>query len=397
MLFLSTGWVELFYSKLSTKVVIDMNCIKKTKKITTGEFFWSEVLFSGTLVLVTPESKARIFLKPKKKRIAIQKLFDKLASSFVQILFSFPSLYILAKRNLESIVLEQINHNMPLWAAETRIKDIQNVSQSAKKIAQKSPHPDPKQEATRMAALKKLRHRFVQLCSEHGDRSKPPVLAFERWLGRASLRKELGDDPIVPSDLLGNDGMLVTDEGLIKDIARTLPSWEASTKVANEMTKEASKQIRSMAALKQENSLGPKDLGSLRKTIREQGRAVKEATKIASDALKTYGEKETNDSVDPDRVTLLAALSSLQEATTVLNESASKAQKAAGGANSTKGGGNIVFNGARREGIYDVMLCGPCGKPRRPYLTVSSLHLSKLLKLWKLTVLLPIITIKTSQ
>ncbi len=273
---------------------------------------------------------------------------------------------------------------MPIWAAETRIKGIRNVTQSSKKTAQKSPHPDPKQEATRMAALKKLRHRFVQLCSEHGDRSKPPVLAFERWLGRASLRKELGDDPIVPSDLLGNDGMLVTDKGLIKDIARTLPSWEASTKVADEMTKEASKQIRSMAAIKEENSLGPKDLGSLRKTIREQGRAVKEATKIASDALKTYGEKETNDLVDPDRVTLLAALSSLQEATTVLNESASKAQKAAGGANSTKGGGNIVFNGARREGIYDVMLCGPCGKPRRPYLTVSSLHLSKLLKLWKL-------------
>ena len=109
-----------------------------------------------------------------------------------------------------------------------------------------------------MAALKKLRHCFVRLCSEHGDRCKPPVLAFERWLGRAALQRKQGDDPIIPSDLMGNDGMLVVDKGLIKDISRTLPSWEASTKVANELTKEASKQVRSMAVLCEENSLGPK-------------------------------------------------------------------------------------------------------------------------------------------
>lgn len=237
-----------------------------------------------------------------------------------------------------------------------------------------------------MAALKKLRHRFVQLCSEHGDKSKPPVLAFERWLGRAALRQKSGDDPILPSDLLGRAGMLVVDQGFARDIARTLPSWESAHRVATEMTKEASKQIRSMKALKEEEALGTKDLGDLRKTIKEEGSAVKESTKTVTAALKKQGEKEDEDDkageeTDPDQVALLAALASLQRATTALNESATKAQRVVGG---KKGGGNIVFNGARREGIYDVMLCGPCGKPRRPYLTVSSLHLLKLLRLWKL-------------
>jgi hypothetical protein len=172
-------------------------------------------------------------------------------------------------------------------------------------------------------------------------------------------------------------------------VSRTLPSWETAHRVANEMTKEASKQIRSMAALKEDEALGTKDLGDLRNKIKEEGRAVKEATKTVTAALKEQGEKEDVDEddkdgeeTDPNRVELLAALASLQRATTTLNESAAKAQRAVGG--SGNGGGNIVFNGARREGIYDVMLCGPCGKPRRPYLTVSSLHLSKLLRLWKL-------------
>jgi len=277
---------------------------------------------------------------------------------------------------------------MPLWAAETRIAGIRNASQSSSTTAETQttatsaplPLPDPKQDAARMAALKKLRHKFVQLCSEHGDRSKPPVLAFERWLGRAALRRTPRDDPIVPSDVFGNDGMLVVDNGFAKDISRTLPSWEASNLVAKEMTKEASKQIRSMAALRDDEALGTKDLGALRTKIRDNGRAVKEATKCVTEALKDRVEKEDN----PDRVALLAALASLQRATTALNESATKTQRAVGSGNSSNGGGNVVFNGSRREGIYDVMLCGPNGKPRRPYLTVSSLHLSKLLRLWRL-------------
>ena len=112
---------------------------------------------------------------------------------------------------------------MPLWSAGTRIAGIQNASKSSKHSAHNDepPVPDPKQEAARMAALKKLRHCFVRLCSEHGDRCKPPVLAFERWLGRAALQRKQGDDPIIPSDLMGNDGMLVVDKGLIKDISRT--------------------------------------------------------------------------------------------------------------------------------------------------------------------------------
>ena len=180
---------------------------------------------------------------------------------------------------------------MPLWAAETRIAGIQNAPQPSTE-ATETKHtttatlqlllPDPKQDAARMAALKKLRHKFVQLCNQHGNRSKPPVLAFERWLGRAALRQTPGDDPIIPSDVFGNDGMPVIDSGFVKDISRTLPSWEASNLVAKEMTKEASKQLRSMAALREEETLGTKDLGALQAKIRDEGRAVKEATKIVT-------------------------------------------------------------------------------------------------------------------
>mmetsp|Transcript_12440 Transcript_12440/g.14231 ORF Transcript_12440/g.14231 Transcript_12440/m.14231 type:complete len:575 (+) Transcript_12440:40-1764(+) len=277
---------------------------------------------------------------------------------------------------------------MPLWAAETRIAGIRNASSAGKDASEETPPiPDPKEDAARMAALKKLRHRFVQLCSEHGNRSKPPVLAFERWLGRAALRRKPGDDPIIPSDAFGSDGMLVVDKGFEKDISRTLPSLEVSTIVAKEMTKEASKQIRAMTALREDNNTvldTTKDLEALRKKIRDQGRAVKEATKRVTTVLKEEGEKDSDDdNEETDRKVLRTELVALQKATSELNESASKAQQAVGAKSSASGGGNIVFNVVRREGIYDVMLCGPCGKPRRPYLTVSTLHLSKLLQLWK--------------
>lgn len=240
-----------------------------------------------------------------------------------------------------------------------------------------------------MAALKKLRHKFVQLCSEHGNRAKPPVLAFERWLGRAALRQTTGDDPILPSDWLDGRGKLVVDPGLIKDIARTLPSWEAATKVATELTHEASKQVRSLSPLQEDHAaLDPR---ALRKKLRDQGRAVREATKRATAILETLGkesgDEEENTLDDVSRKALRGALFSLQTATSALNESALRAQAAvAAGCPEDDGDGNgrVVFNGARREGVYDVMLCGPGGKPRRPYLTISSLHLSKLLLLWRL-------------
>uniref|UniRef100_A0A7S2WQ80 PCIF1 WW domain-containing protein n=1 Tax=Eucampia antarctica TaxID=49252 RepID=A0A7S2WQ80_9STRA len=46
--------------------------------------------------------------------------------------------------------------------------------------------------------------------------------------------------------------------------------------------------------------------------------------------------------------------------------------------------GGISINGARREGIYDITLKGPNGRPNRPYLTISASHLCKLIHLWTL-------------
>mmetsp|Transcript_17149 Transcript_17149/g.37509 ORF Transcript_17149/g.37509 Transcript_17149/m.37509 type:complete len:606 (+) Transcript_17149:219-2036(+) len=289
---------------------------------------------------------------------------------------------------------------MPLWAEATRIGCIRNASSadgkedgksSAQDATQQMVLPDPAQDAARMGALKKLRHNLVKLCSEHGDRSKPPALAFERWLGRAALRRESKDDPIIPSDLCGDDGMLVVDKALTKDLSRTLPSWQASSLVAKEMTKEASKQIKAMGAFGSNDANNSIDLGAVGKKIRDEGRAVKKATKSVIKALELQDEKCENydsDDNENERVKDLAALRdalvSLQNAASTLNESAVKAQRTIGVYSNSDGNGNIVFNGKRREGIYDVMLCGPGGKPRRPYLTVSSLHLLKLLRLWKL-------------
>mmetsp|Transcript_25886 Transcript_25886/g.60936 ORF Transcript_25886/g.60936 Transcript_25886/m.60936 type:complete len:598 (-) Transcript_25886:118-1911(-) len=281
---------------------------------------------------------------------------------------------------------------MPLWAEETRIGPIrhawsvatkgnENRNGNAKHSSQHKTQPDPAKDAARMAALKKLRHKLVKLCSEHGDRSKPPVLAFERWLGRSALQRQPGDDPIIPSDMCGEDRMLAVDEAFTRDLSRTLPSWDASVIVAKELRKEASKQIKSL-----EDSDNTEDLETLCEKIRDDGRAVKNATKSVTKTLKKQFENNGSheDKNNDEEVTLREFLISLQKAASALNESAAKAQRAIRGNTNSDGDGNIVFNGNRREGIYDVMLCGPGGKPRRPYLTVSSLHLTKLLRLWML-------------
>ena len=46
--------------------------------------------------------------------------------------------------------------------------------------------------------------------------------------------------------------------------------------------------------------------------------------------------------------------------------------------------GGISINGNRKEGLYDITVKGPNGKPNRPYLTVSRQHLCKLILLWTL-------------
>ena len=197
-----------------------------------------------------------------------------------------------------------------------------------------------------------------------------------------------GDDPIVPSEWWGDDGRRVVDPGLVRDLARTLPSRDSAERVADALTQEAAKQTRARTAWNADD--GNRDLGALRQQLKVAGRTVQAATKTVIVALQQHGantedaDNAGGNDTDPDRVALLAALASLQRATSALQESTTKVQRVVGGGGSKgTGEGTIVFNGARRAGIYDVMLCGPGGKPRRPYLTVSSLHLSKLLRLWK--------------
>jgi len=272
---------------------------------------------------------------------------------------------------------------MSLWAAEVKVPPIRNGSSSSKPSSQLSPAiiiPNPEEDAARMAALKRLRHKLVQLCSK-SNKSKPPTLAFERWLGRAALRRQPNDDPIIPSD-----GIL--DQGLAKDLSRTLSSFAEAKGVAKEMTEEATKQVQLILSRGGEVNDSNKDRSTIRKGIRDDARAVKKAAKTAILNLRKAElcESENNDDSDADQkvhLQLRISLASLQKANIALGNSTREAQRSVVG--DTAGGGEIAINGKRREGIYDVMLCGgPDGKPKRPYLTISSEHLSKLLQLWNL-------------
>ena len=246
--------------------------------------------------------------------------------------------------------------------------------------------PNPRKEAARMAALKRLRHKFVILCSSSSSSSsanhhnvKPPVLAFERWLSRYALRRDLvlNDDhgsssasvldPIVPSDG-------ICDEGLVKDLSRILP-WDASNSIAESMAKDgkaAGQRIQEQGNRNSTESGGgaanAESASTNKKQIKEKTKEVKKASKLVQKCL--LNEKGSND------LNLESSLSKLQKATTELTDCTQKIQRDAGHI------AQISIDSSRRFGIYDVALIGPEGNPKKPYLTITSDHLQKIYDLW---------------
>ena len=242
---------------------------------------------------------------------------------------------------------------MPLWNPDAVVPRI--LIENRRDVTIVS--PEPARDAARMAQLKRLRHRMVTLCSQNNkSKNKPPVLAFERWLSRAALRREIAKkssaDPIIP-----DDGEICI--GLIKDLSRSLSS-EAARSVAEAMAVDASKAAEKVASLPTKGSIAPESA----KQIKEAAKAVKKASKLAHTSLR-----EQDESLETTLATLKVATKSLENCT-------SKIQRYAGY------GDLVKIDCSRRPGIFDVSLIGPYGRPKKPYLTISTPHLLKLLDLW---------------
>ena len=262
---------------------------------------------------------------------------------------------------------------MPLWDPDADVPPIRNSKET--KVNHGTLNPEG--EFARMAALKRLRHKMKTLCSKASSSSKPPVLAFERWLARAALRRTEELDWIIPSD-----GHVC--EGLAKDLSRALSKADAYS-IAEQMALESKKAAERIATIGLQRSSGADErrgLEQARKDIKNGAKAVNDAAKITKQLLKEKAatldrEKQNNDKEGNANVS--SALESLRKATSALEASIKKAQRACG-----EGTAEVNIDNSRRPGIFDVALVEVDGTMKRPYLTVSESHLRKLVQLWNL-------------
>jgi hypothetical protein len=333
---------------------------------------------------------------------------------------------------------------MSLWNPDAKIPKSLPVNKIKKKANDNSistfadtiPIAEPFRDAARMAALKRLRHKLVSLCAgdsnsnQRNDHQKQqiPVLTFERWLARGALRRDQAlkrarrggarngnattatssnpievIDPIIPSD-----GVL--DDGLVKDLSRSMP-YELALSIATAMAADGKAAAEKVGTVTSNTTLGingtsssghngkggdknhhhdhqQQRINTIRRAIKDSVKAVKKAAKIAQKSLKEEGRiqeeskgdinsKDESNGTSPTN--LEASLASLGAASDLLGACTRNAQLIAGY------GPDVSISGSRRPGIFDVALLGTNGIAKKPYLTVSALHLTKLLQLWTLT------------
>lgn len=302
---------------------------------------------------------------------------------------------------------------MPNPSSDFSTSDCQNHRVKIEDVVISSPAC----EAARMSSMKKLRHRLVVLSNKEqeetiGSKAKIPVLSFERWLARYALRRHHLDitnncnlhDPLIPSD--GH-----VDTGLVKDLSMRSMTTAAAERIALVLATEAQKATVNITEIHSRTSTHfdkKKNRKNHKKEIKAHLRKVKEYSKGAiaafEDAIQ-YNDSENNNhdakndfdlnnNISPFSEEIRDTLKSLRSATETLQESILRAQSdnkdimLTAHSNDPKNSkdlcGGISINGARREGIYDITLKGPNGKPNRPYLTISASHLSKLIHLWTL-------------
>ena len=285
---------------------------------------------------------------------------------------------------------------------------------SGESCTQRKREANPRLDAARMAALKKLRHKLVVLCSSSVQKAGGqalPVLCFERWLARYALRRDEAINKIVSSGsgnskestaekieklkssldpLVPSDGFV--DRGLVKDLNRSKVPFDTAKQVAATLASEAKEAAIRIQEENPDRSLDTHDRviearKRAKKDIKAALKDIKAKSKAAQEALGVEaGNADTNDDSNNDQndrnSNIISTLRDLKSATLRFEEKIQLAQRDAVKPITTGTCGGISINGARREGIYDITLKGPNGKPNRPYLTVSRQHLCKLIQLW---------------
>jgi hypothetical protein len=259
--------------------------------------------------------------------------------------------------------------------------------------------PNPEQDAARMAALKRLRHKLVTLCSKpsnnHADgnrnqvKVKPPTLALERWLSRMALERDISssntqlinDNDMVSDPLIPSTGEV--DPGLVKDLSRCLGGHEAQ-QVAETMAKDAKTAAERISKIGTDQEAADNDTSkqerweATRKQLKEYTTGVKKASKSVQKSLKNQS-KNAQVNKDDDNDALQSSLTALASATKSLEACRERIHRM----NEAESGCNIILDTSRRPAICDVALLQADGTPKKPYLTISLAHLTKFLQLWQ--------------
>jgi hypothetical protein len=294
----------------------------------------------------------------------------------------------------------------------TRIRplNVGDVGDDGDGSSDKQEHPpaNPEQEAARMGALKRLRHKLVTLCSQqqqsgYGNGAKPPTLSMERWMSRYALERDLeasagalsektnqtsSSDPILPSSGLA-------DPGMVKDLSRSIAVEEAQ-KIAEAMAVNAQAsgdRISSMtdqisSELSADNKKNKKDywkdaqneLKNCTKAVKKTSKSIQVSLDKVAGGSDSSDNDDINDDDESDSTNLETSLAALEQATTALNTCRQKIQRMS----DLQSGGNVVLDASRRSGICDIMLLQADGSPKKPYHTIAMAHLIKLVQLWQL-------------
>ncbi|CAJ1931638.1 unnamed protein product [Cylindrotheca closterium] len=244
----------------------------------------------------------------------------------------------------------------------------------------------PEQEAARMAALKRLRHKLVTQCAKQQHNAKPPTLAMERWLSRESLQRELSttttkEDGVIKDPILPSTG--IVDDGLVKDLSRNMEYTEAQS-IAETLAsdaKTAAERISKLSGTRESSSPSSSNNNTAVKAeLKACTKALKKASKAVQKNLQTNGNDDSDESSSSSSSNeLQKSLTALHEATQQLDTCRQKIQRIQDYATNK----NIVLDNSRRPGICDVMLLQADGTPKKPYLTISMNHLIKFVQLWQ--------------
>lgn len=281
-------------------------------------------------------------------------------------------------------------HPHSIWNPHATLPATTRIPATSTSAESHNGEAHPEREAARMAALKRLRHKLVTLCSKQQQNShhqasnaKPPALAMERWLSRSSLYRELADTsaggedrPGVEDPILPSSG--ISDPDMVKDLSRNIGFDEAQN-AAEAMAvdaKAAAERISTLNGQGGDQSTTEKHWKDAKDQLKACTKAVKQSSKDLQSDLRESGKNSTDGG---DSGSLENSIAVLDKATKALDACRQKIQRM----HDLSSGRCIVLDSSRRSGICDVMLLQADGSPKKPYLTISISHLIKFVQLWQ--------------